>query len=125
MLNFRAVLLARLGASMGVHVTWGAFSINAAAAVSALLFSLIWLFAWRRMRYAYTLLLAGGWLGLCVYWGLLAVSAGPAPVIERTNIVVPVRATLLVSMALLLAGKLALLVLACRLQRCMSGGANR
>lgn len=110
---------------MGIHVTWGAFSVNVAASVAALLFGLIWLFAWRRMRYAYALLLAGGWLGLCVYWGLLAVSAGPAPVMERGAIVVPVRATLLVSMGLLLAGKLALLVLACRLQRCAAGGANR
>lgn len=109
---------------MGTHVTWGAFTINAMASVVALLFALIWLFAWRRMRYAYTLLLAAGWLGLCAYWGLIAISAGPAPVIERTAIVVPVRATLLVSMALLLAGKLALLVLACRLQRCMAGGAK-
>ena len=106
---------------MGVHVTWGAFSVNAAASITALLFCLTWLFAWRRLRYAYMLLLAGGWLGLCVYWGLLAISAGPAPVIERGAIVVPVRATLLVSMALLLAGKVALLALACRLQRCMSG----
>lgn len=110
---------------MGVHVTWGAFSVNAAASIAALLFALIWLYAWRRMRYAYALLLAGGWLGLCAYWGLLAISAGPAPVIERGSIVVPVRATLLVSMALLLAGKLALLALACRLQRCLTGGDNR
>lgn len=110
---------------MGVHVTWGAFSVNAAASITALLFCLTWLFAWRRLRYAYMLLLAGGWLGLCVYWGLLAISAGPAPVIERGAIVVPVRATLLVSMALLLAGKVAWLVMACRVQRCMAGGANR
>jgi hypothetical protein len=101
---------------MGVHVTWGAFSVNAAASIAALLFCLIWLFAWRRLRYAYTFLLAGGWLGLCAYWGLLAISAGPAPVIERGAIVVPVRATLLVSMGLLLAGKLAMLRLAWKLQ---------
>ena len=107
---------------MGVHVTWGAFSVNVAASVAALLFCLIWLFAWRRMRYVYALLLAGGWLGLCAYWGMLAISAGPAPVIDRAVIVVPVRATLLASMGLLLAGKLALLTLACRLQRCAGGG---
>ena len=101
---------------MGVHVTWGAFSVNAAASIVALLFALIWLFAWRRLRYAYILLLACGWLGLCVYWGLLAISAGPAPVIDRAAIVVPVRATLLVSMGLLLAGKLAMLRLAWKLQ---------
>lgn len=110
---------------MGVHVTWGAFTVNVAASVCALLFCLIWLFAWRRMRYAYALLLAGGWLGLCVYWGLLAISAGPAPVIERTAIVVPVRATLLISIGLLLAGKMALLALACRLQGCMTDGVAR
>lgn len=110
---------------MGVHVTWGAFSVNAAASVAALLFALIWLFAWRRMRYAYTFLLAAGWLGLCVHWGLLAISAGPAPVIDRAAIVVPVRATLAVSMALLLAGKVTWLVMACRVHRCMTGGANR
>ena len=110
---------------MGVHVTWGAFSVNAAASITALLFALIWLFVWRRMRYAYMLLLAGGWLGLCGYWGLLAISAGPAPVIDRAAIVVPVRATLLVSMGLLLAGKVTWLTLACRVQRCLAGGANR
>lgn len=109
---------------MGVHVTWGAFSVNAAASIVALLFSLIWLSAWRRMRYAYALFLAAGWLGLCVYWGLLAISAGPAPVMERGAIVVPVRATLLVSMGLLLTGKVAWLVMACRVQRCLAGGRN-
>ena len=105
---------------MGVHVTWGAFAANALASVAALLFVAIWLFSWRRTRYVYMLLLALGWLGLCVYWGLIAITAGPAPVIDRTAIVVPIRVTLLVSIGLLLASKMALLLLMYR-RGCVAG----
>lgn len=97
---------------MGVHVTWGAFAVNVAASIASLAFATLWLIAWRRARAGYMLLLAVGWFGLCVYWGLLAVSAGPDPVLSRANIATMVRYLLLVSMAAMAAGKVALLRLA-------------
>ncbi len=99
-----------------MHVSWGAFEVNATASVAALLFALIWLATYRRGRRGYMLLMAAGWAGLCVYWGMIAVSAGDAPVVSRAVIASVLRETLLVSIALLAAGKAAMLRLAWRLQ---------
>jgi hypothetical protein len=44
----------------------------------------VWLLLWRRARAPYMLLLLAGWLGLCLYWSMLAISSGPAPVVDRT-----------------------------------------
>ncbi len=90
-----------------MHVLWGAFEVNVIASVASLLFALLWLAAWHRTRHGYMLLLAAGWLGLCGYWGMIAVSAGSAPVISRATIAGVIREWLLVTIALLAAGKLA------------------
>jgi hypothetical protein len=97
-----------------VHVSWGAFEVNVTASVASLLFALIWLAGWRRTRHGYMLTLAAGWVGLCAYWGMIAISAGPAPEISRAAIASVIREELLVSIALLAAGKLAMLRLAYR-----------
>lgn len=99
-----------------MHVSQGAFVVNLIASVAALLFALLWLAAWRRTRHGYMLLLAAGWAGLCVYWGMLAVSAGSNPVIDRATIAAVIRGELLVSIALLATGKAAMLRLAWKLQ---------
>ena len=46
------------------------------------------------------LLLAGGFVGLCVYFGMLAASAGPAPMISRLDMAFWIRHMLLVAYAL-------------------------
>ena len=56
------------------------------------------------MRQGYYLPLSLGWLGLCVYWSLIAISAGPNPVWPRADIATPIRLLLLVSMATLALG---------------------
>lgn len=99
-----------------MHVSWGAFEVNLFASLSSLLFALLWLAAWLRTRHGYMLLLAGGWLGLCGYWGMFAVSAGESPIVSRAVIATVIREWLLVCMALLLAGKLAMLRAAWRAQ---------
>ena len=57
-------------------------------ALSALFSAGVWLLLGRRARAGYMLLLGGGWLLLCLYWSLLAVSSGPAPVLPRGSIAV-------------------------------------
>ena len=106
MLNFCAVLSSvcrREGRQL--HVSWGAYEVNVTASIAALLFALLWLAAWLRTRHAYMLLLAAGWAGLCVYWGMIAVSAGSAPVVSRAAIAGMIREWLLLSIALMAAGK--------------------
>lgn len=97
-----------------MHISIGAFEINTAASALALLFGGIWLMGWSRTRIGYMLPLALGWWGLCIYWGLLAVSAGPAPVVDRSDIAPMVRGVLLVSVTLLAWGKVAMLLMAWR-----------
>lgn len=95
-------------------MSWGAYEVNLIASIAALAFALLWLIAWIRTRCAYMLPLAAGWLGLCVYWGLIAVSAGVEPMLSRAAIATAVRELLLVSVGLLALGKGALLRLAWR-----------
>lgn len=99
-----------------MHVSWGAYEVNVTASVAALLFALIWLATYRRGRRGYMLLMAAGWAGLCCYWGMIAVSAGAAPLVSRAVIASGLREVLLVSVALLATGKLAMLRLAWKLQ---------
>ena len=46
------------------------------------------------------LLLAGGFVGLCIYFGMLAASAGPAPIISRADMAFWIRYALLVTYTL-------------------------
>ena len=95
-------------------MSWGAYEVNVIASVASLLFALLWLAGWRRTRHGYLLLLAAGWAGLCMYWGMIAISAGSAPLLSRAAIASVLREQLLVSIAFLVAGKLAMLRLAYR-----------
>lgn len=78
-------------------------------ALSALFSAGVWLLLWRRTRSGYMLPLLAGWLLLCIYWSLLAVSSGPAPVLPRGDIAVAIRLIGIGAAGLLAAGKLALL----------------
>ena len=97
-----------------MHTSWGAYEVNVIATIASLLFVIIWFVAWLRTRHGYMLLLAIGWAGLCCYWGLVAISAGEHPALLRVNILVSIRLILLVSIAFLVAGKLAMLQTAYR-----------
>ena len=79
-------------------------------ALMALSSTAVWLLLWRRARAPYMLLLLGGWLGLCMYWAMLAISAGPAPMVARGDIAVAVRVLGIVVAAVIEAGKLLLLL---------------
>ena len=104
-----------------MHASWGAYEANLWAAVCSLVFALIWLYSWWRARAAYLLLLCVGWLGLCLYFSLLAISAGTAPVIRRDEITTALRMILAASFAWLAAGKVALVWLGFRAGRCARG----
>ena len=85
-----------------MHNSIGAFEVNAAAALVALLAAVVRLASWRKTGHGYMLWLCAGWLGLCVYFSLLAISAGPAPVLRRTDVIVTARALCLVAGSALL-----------------------
>ena len=93
-----------------------ALEANWFAALVAVLSAAIWLVIWARSRQGYALLCAGGWLGLCIYWSLLAISAGPQPVLVRGSIALVVRVLLVLAAAALGGGKLWLAWLAWRRQ---------
>lgn len=97
-----------------MHVSMWAVEVNILAAVGALLSAAIWLFAWRKTRQRYMLPLTASWLGLALYWSLIAVSAGPAPMWSRANLALVVRGILLLSVLLMVGGKVALVRLAMR-----------
>ena len=71
---------------MGAHTGMLAFESPLLLSIVALLSGGIWLLLWTRTHIRYMLLLMAGWWLLCCYWGLLAVSAGPAPVLARGDI---------------------------------------
>lgn len=81
-----------------------AFQINIyAAAVS--MFAMVVSFAiWRKMRCRYMLPFVLGWWGMVAYWSLLAITAGPAPVIARGDIAAPIRGIELIMMSAFLWG---------------------
>jgi hypothetical protein len=85
-----------------MHVGFLAQESATVASAMSLVFAAIILFAWLLGFRAWWMLFgAGGLLGLCVYWGMLAVSAGPAPVVSRADIALWVRVVLLVAFLLL------------------------
>ena len=81
-----------------------AFEINIyAAAVS--MFAVVVSFAiWRKMRSRYMLPFVLGWWGMVAYWSLLAITAGPAPVIARGDIAAPIRGIEMIMMTAFLWG---------------------
>lgn len=92
-----------------MHVSTGAFAVNVFMSIVSLAATVIWLLMWRHARCGYMLLLCAGWAGLCLYWSLIAVSAGSNPVWSRADLALAIRAVLLVSGAVLVWGKIALL----------------
>ena len=94
---------------MGAHTSMLAFESPLMLALMALSSSAVWLLLWRRSRAPYMLLLLAGWLGLCLYWSMLAISAGPAPVLPRGDIAVAVRVLGVVVALVIVAGKILLL----------------
>ena len=93
----------------GVHTSMLAFESPLLLAVMALASAAVWLLFWQRSRTPYMLLLALGWAWLCLYWSLLAVSAGPAPLLSRADLAMPVCALGIAAAVALLAGKALLL----------------
>lgn len=77
--------------------------------VACFLASGVWIMLWSLQRLPYMLLSAVPWWGLCVYFGMLAVSAGSAPVVTRADIALGVREWGIVLGVLILAGKALLL----------------
>lgn len=92
-----------------MHTSWGAYEVNVIATIASLFFAAIWFVAYRRTRHGYMLLLAVGWVWLCAYWGLVAISAGARPLLLRSDILVSIRCILLIAMTFLVMGKLAML----------------
>lgn len=90
---------------MGVHTGMLAFESPLLLSVTALVSGGIWLLLWTRTRISYMLLLAAGWWLLCCYWGLLAISAGPAPLLARADIGSSVRLAGIGAAAVLAGGK--------------------
>ena len=69
----------------------------------------VWLMLWTRSRAGYMLPSAFSWWAFCIYFGLLAVSGGVAPAVERADIALVVRLWGFVVGALVLAAKAILL----------------
>ena len=103
------------------HTTVLAMEVNWFAALVAVFSAASWLVMWHAQRRAYALLLAWGWIGLCAYFSLIAISAGPAPVFARADIALAVRLILVASMALLGGGKLLLVRGWCLTRRAVAG----
>jgi hypothetical protein len=107
---------------MGVHTGMLAFESPLLLSVTALVSGGIWLLLWTRTRIGYMLLLAAGWWLLCCYWGLLAISAGPAPALSRGEIASIVRITGMGAAAVLAGGKGVMLWRWWRADRCCRAG---
>lgn len=69
----------------------------------------IWLMLWTRQSTRYMLPTALSWYALCVYFGMLAVSGGGAPIVERTEIAGVLRLWGFFTGALILTSKVLLL----------------
>ena len=92
-----------------MHETTLAFESPFLLAIMALSSSIVWLMLCRRTHARYMLLLAAGWAALCAYWSLLAISAGPSPVMGRGEIAVLARGLGIAAAAMLSGGKLLML----------------
>ncbi len=69
----------------------------------------IWLMIWTRSRSGYMLPSALSWWALCIYFGMLAVSAGSAPAVTRGDIALMIRLWGFAVGALVLGAKITLL----------------
>lgn len=84
-----------------MHTQDLAFASTTLASVLSLAFGMITIYAFvLGFRLRWLLFGAAGWLGLSIYFGLLAVSAGPAPVISRGDLAAYVRVVLIVAYGL-------------------------
>lgn len=83
----------------------GAIEVNATAAVVALAAAIIHLMLWRKQRLSYLALISAGWLGLSIYWALLAISAGQSPRWDRGDIAPIIRGTLALAVSIMALGK--------------------
>lgn len=92
-----------------MHTSMLAFEAPFLLALMALSSTTIWMMLWCKTRTLYMLPLAGGWALLCLYWSLLAISAGPAPVVGRADSALWVRVVGLAAALVLEAGKVAML----------------
>lgn len=60
--------------------------------LTTFLAALLFFFSWRiGVRPWWVMVAVGGWLSWTIYFALLAITAGPAPMIERSDIVPMVR----------------------------------
>ena len=86
---------------IATHPSSLGFYANMSAAVAyfglTMLFIFVW---WVRLRPWFTLI-GAGWLALlCLYFSMLAISAGPDPIIDRAALVYPIRYTNLAATSL-------------------------
>lgn len=86
--------------------------------IIALVSGSVWLMLWTRTRIWYMLLSVIGWWLLCVYWGMLAISAGPSPILDRGDVALAVRLIGIVAGIVLLVGKSAILWFWWRADKC-------
>lgn len=99
-----------MGSAEGARASLLALESPLALALMGLASAMVWLLLWRRSGMSYMLPLAAGWFGLCLYWSLLAVSAGPLPVVARAELAFWVRLLGLGAAGVMSAGKLLLLL---------------
>ena len=84
-----------------MHTQDLAFASTTLASVLSLAFGMITIYAFLLgLRLRWLLFGAAGWLGMSLYFGLLAVSAGPAPVISRGELADWVRVVLILAYGL-------------------------
>lgn len=109
-----------------MHTQDLAFSSTTLASVLSLSFGMITIYAYvLGLRLRWLLFGAAGWLGLSVYFGLLAVSAGPAPVISRGDLAACVRVVLIVAYGMFAVHFAALVNLLLRYSALWFGGTER
>lgn len=84
-----------------MHTSALAFESATLASVLSLAFAMIALYAyWLGLRLRWLLFGAGGWAVLAIYFGLLAISAGPAPALPRSEMALGLRLSLILAYAL-------------------------
>ena len=75
-----------------VHASALAFEAPLLCAMVTFAAAILFFYAWRiGMRPWYVLVAVGGWLAWTVYFGALAVTAGPAPRVSRAELALMVR----------------------------------
>lgn len=83
-----------------MHIGWLAQESATLASVLSLVFGVITVYAYRLgFRARWLLFGAAGLWGLALYFGMLAVSAGPAPIVLRGDIALQLRSMLLLAFA--------------------------